>query len=268
MNSLRASILDYIITLVHSDDGARATLKTMAEIRVGMSGYSYPEWQGEGLFYPASLAKSKYLTYYASRYSTVEGVGMFKRMPAESTALKVIKECPPNFHLSPKMHESVTHFKRLRSESLETVTEFLKPLTELEAKGMLGPVLIQLPPNFVVKLDVLESFLAGIPKRPTLRWAIEFRHASWQVPETEALLRGHGVAWVADETDAADAVIRDTADHLYVRLRKTDYSDEQLIEWAGRLRASGRDCHVYVRHTDVVAPWVWADRLVGLVAGG
>ncbi|MBX3118451.1 MAG: DUF72 domain-containing protein [Fimbriimonadaceae bacterium] len=237
----------------------------MAEIRVGMSGYAYPEWQGEGLFYPPGLAKSKYLTFYASRYGTVEGVGMFRSMPAESTAAKIIKECPPSFHLSPKMNQSVTHFKRLKPESLPVVEEFLKPLAELEAKGMMGPTLIQLPPNFAANLDVLEAFLAGIPHRPTLRWAVEFRHPSWQTPETETLLKKHAVAWVADDTDDADAVIRETADHLYVRLRKTEYSDANLKSWAARLKSVGQDAHVYVRHTDVESPWLWADRLVELV---
>ncbi len=231
-----------------------------------MSGYAYPEWQGEGQFYPAGLAKSKYLTFYAGRYTTVEGVGMFKSMPTESTALKFIKECPPDFHLSPKMNQSVTHFKRLKPESLPVVEDFLKPLVALEEKGMMGPVLIQLPPNFAVKLDVLEAFLAGIPHRPSLRWAVEFRHPSWQTAETEALLKKFGVAWVADDTDESEAVIREVADHLYVRLRKTDYSDESLKAWATRLKADGRDAHVYVRHTDVEEPWVWADRLVELTA--
>lgn len=238
----------------------------MAEIRIGMSGYAYPEWQGEGLFYPPGLAKSKFLTFYASRYKTVEGVGMFRSMPAESTALKFIKECPPDFQLSPKMNQSVTHFKRLKPESLPIVEEFLKPLSELETKGMMGPILIQLPPNFALNLDVLEAFLAGIPHRPSLRWAVEFRHPSWQSAETEALLRKYGVAWVADETDEGEAVIRQTSDHLYARLRKTDYSDADLQAWAARLKADGRDAYVYVRHTDVETPWLWADRLAGYSA--
>jgi len=227
-----------------------------------MSGYSYPEWQGEGLFYPPGLAKSKYLTYYASRYRTVEGVGMFKRMPAESTALKVIKECSPDFHLSPKMNERVTHFQRIKPECIPIVEAFLEPLALLEERGMMGPVLIQLPPNFSAKLELLDEFLSAIPHRPTLRWAIEFRHSSWQTAETESLLRKHSIAWVADDTDEHDAILRDTTDHHYIRLRKTDYSDKQLREWAKKLKDI--DSHVYVRHTDVQAPWIWADRLVEL----
>lgn len=236
----------------------------MAPIRIGLSGYAYPEWQGEELFYPPSLPKSKYLTFYARRYATVEGVGMFMRMPAESTAAKLLKECPPDFRLSPKMHQSVTHRQRLKPSSLSIVEEFLKPLALVESAGRLGPVLLQLPPNFAIKLDLLDEFLAALPRRRSLRWAIEFRHPSWRCPETEELLRKHGIAWVADDTDDSDAVIRDTAEHLYVRLRKTDYSDAALRTWAERLKSARREAYVYVRHTDVEAPWRWADRLVEL----
>jgi uncharacterized protein YecE (DUF72 family) len=238
----------------------------MGVIRIGLSGYSYPEWQGEGLFYPPSLPKAQYLNYYSTRYSTVEGVGMFVSMPAESTAAKVIKQCPPTFQLSPKMHQNVTHRKRLKAESIPIVNEFLEPLISLEEKGMLGPVLLQLPPNFGLNLELLAAFLAGIPRRPSLGWAIEFRNPSWQTPDTEKLLEKFGVSWVADDTDEADARIHSTADHLYVRLRKTDYSEQQLEDWARVLKSDGRDAYVYVRHTDVEAPWRWADRLVQLTA--
>ncbi|MBS1724637.1 MAG: DUF72 domain-containing protein [Armatimonadetes bacterium] len=238
----------------------------MANIRIGLSGYAYPEWQGEGLFYPPKLAKSKFLGYYATRYATVEGVGMFTRMPSESTAERMIKECPGHFHLSPKMHQSVTHFKRLKPESIEIVESFLQALTKLETAGMMGPVLVQLPPNFKRDLDRLKDFLVAIPHRSSVKWAFEFRHPSWQDTDTEELLREFGAARVADDTDEADAVVRDTADNVYVRLRKTDYDDVQLRDWAGILRTLNKDCHVYVRHTDVEAPWRWADRLLELTA--
>ncbi len=184
---------------------------------------------------------------------------MFRQMPSETTADKLIKECPPEFQVSPKMHQSVTHFKRLKSETIPIVEEFLKPLSKLERVGMLGPTLIQLPPNFAANYELLDAFFSSAPRAC---YAIEFRHASWQTTETEGLLRRHGVAWVADDTDEADAVIRDTSGFFYVRLRKTDYSDAQLQDWARRL--GGLEASVYVRHTDVESPWIWADRLVEL----
>ncbi|MGH7480284.1 MAG: DUF72 domain-containing protein, partial [Candidatus Methylomirabilales bacterium] len=39
-------------------------------IRVGTSGYNYPEWRGS--FYPEKFPTAKMLSYYAQRLSTVE----------------------------------------------------------------------------------------------------------------------------------------------------------------------------------------------------
>ena len=39
-------------------------------IRIGTSGYNYPEWRGS--FYPEKFPTGKMLPYYAARFSTVE----------------------------------------------------------------------------------------------------------------------------------------------------------------------------------------------------
>lgn len=193
---------------------------------------------------------------------------MFTRMPAESTAVKFIETCPPDFQLSPKMHQSVTHFKRLKPESYPVVEDFLKPLAQLEDARMMGPVLVQLPPNFAAKPEVLADFLAAIPKQAGRRWAFEFRHPSWRSAEVETILRYHSAAWVCEETDDGEPHIADTADFCYLRLRKTAYSEAELKRWADRILAwqhAERDCFVYFRHTDVEKPWSLAQRLTELV---
>jgi len=39
-------------------------------VRVGTSGYNFPEWKGT--FYPVKMAESQMLEYYAQRLGTVE----------------------------------------------------------------------------------------------------------------------------------------------------------------------------------------------------
>ncbi len=119
-------------------------------------------------------------------------------------------------------------------------------------------------PNFKRDDERLSSFLSEIPHRPTLRWAIEFRNESWHTTEVEEILRSHGVAWAVVETDEEAAQLRTTADFVFSRLRRIEYTDDQLKTWAeffSRQVAEGRDCFVYCRHKDTVAPWKWADRL-------
>ena len=62
-------------------------------VRVGTSGYNYPEWKGT--FYPSDLPAAKMLPYYAERFSTVEINYTFYRMPnaKRSEERRVGKEC-------------------------------------------------------------------------------------------------------------------------------------------------------------------------------
>src|SRR2546430_3583793 len=48
-------------------------------VRVGTSGYNFPEWKGT--FYPAKMPGSQMLEYYAQRLTTVEVNYTFYRMP-------------------------------------------------------------------------------------------------------------------------------------------------------------------------------------------
>ena len=81
------------------------------------------------------------------------------------------------------------------------------------------------------------------------------------------MLTHYGVSWVAADTDDSPAHIRDTADFWYVRLRRSEYSDTALMEWATRFNEMahrGKDCYVYCKHEDEGSPWIWADRLIDL----
>lgn len=241
----------------------------MAKLYVGLSGYAYKEWQGEGRFYPPGLKQREYLEYYASRYNALEADGTWYQMPSEASVAKWMAGTPEGFKVSPKMHREVTHFKRLKPESFPALQAFVKSLEAMETSGRLGTLLIQLPPNLKRNDELLAAFLAEVPVRDSLPWSVEFRNESWHAPEVEAMLRERGIGWVAADTDEADAQRRSTANHHYVRLRKSDYPEDRLKDWADYLKANlaeGRDCYVYCKHMDAEAPWLWADRLIELTS--
>ena len=142
----------------------------------------------------------------------------------------------------------------------------LERLTPLVRQKRLGPILLQLPPNFQRDDDRLKTFLEQVPR--TVRWAVEFRHESWHVPEVEDLLRRYGISWVAADTDESPAQIRDTAEFWYVRLRRSEYTEAALSKWATLftdMARRGKDCFIYCKHEDEGSPWIWADRLLKLV---
>lgn len=237
----------------------------MATLHIGLSGYDYKEWQGDGLFYEPSVKRANFLSAYASKFNSLEANGTFQRKPTEPTVEKWIAMTGSDFTISPKMVQNVSHFKRLNEEAIELAKEFVKVLEPLGKAGKMGPVFVQLPPNFKRNDEKLEAFLAAMPK---IRWAFEFRHELWNSQEVADLLAKYGAAFAAVETDEEDAQHFDTADFVFARLRRLTYTDEQLQSWAKILKAhlaNGKECFVYCRHKDTVEPWKWGERLRELV---
>ena len=238
----------------------------MAHIRIGLSGYSYKPWQGPERFYPSGLKQTAFLEHYATRYGTVELDGVWYRLPTLPAVTKWIDQTPDHFIFSVKAHRMITHLKRLRPDSITFLHTMLEHLAPLAAKGKLGPILLQLPPNLKRDNARLAEFLPALS--PSYRWAIEFRHESWNHAEVEDLLRQFHVAWAAVETDTSDAERRDTADFLYARLRRSHYSITDLERWGKYFLETRKDCYVYCKHEDEGSPWVWADHLLKMTVPG
>lgn len=212
---------------------------------VGTSGYAYVPWKGP--FYPEDLPQSKFLGYYATQLPSVEINYTFRHLPSETTLEAWRNQTPDGFRLTLKASQRITHFKRLAGAEAD-VEEFLRRAMSLGDR--LGVVLFQLPPNFRYQRAVLEPFLASLP--PAVRAAMEFRHESWSEPEAIDLLRAHGVAICgADTAEHPLAAVPVTAPHVYLRLRKEEYTGEELAAWGQRVRdtlAGGPDVYCYFKH--------------------
>src|SRR5213594_995537 len=123
-------------------------------VRVGTSGYNFPEWKGT--FYPAKIKPEAMLPYYAERLSTVEINYTFYRMPNAKTVAGWSGAVPAEFTFVLKAPQRITHIGRLKNvdDSVRYFTETIRPLGQ-----RLGPVLVQLPPNFRQDLARLKDFL-------------------------------------------------------------------------------------------------------------
>ncbi len=222
----------------------------MAVLRVGTSGYAYKEWRG--VFYPEKLSDKKMLEFYSQRFPTVEINYTFYHLPSARTLEEWLPQTPDDFCFALKANQKITHILRLRKTEA-MVEAFLNGASPLAASGRLGPILLQLPPNFRADLELLKNFLSSLPVRPVLRWAMEFRHPSWFADGTYDLLRENGVALCVAETDEGLAPMQMTTRFAYFRLRKTDYSSEELRAWKERfekLLADGLDLYVYFKHEE------------------
>jgi uncharacterized protein YecE (DUF72 family) len=233
-------------------------------VRVGTSGYNYPEWRGS--FYPADLAASRMLAYYAARFDTVEINATFYRMPVPKTLAGWAAGTPEGFTFALKAPQRITHFARLRDVD-EPVRYFCDTARTLGPK--LGPLLFQLPPNFARDVQRLGDLLALLP--PDLRCAVEFRHPSWFDDDVYDRLRGRNVALciVDSETGTTPAVA--TADVGYFRLRDEGYGEDDLGRWADRVEALGdcwREAFVFFKHEASGAGPAFAARFAARLARG
>jgi len=228
------------------------------QIYAGTSGFSYKEWKGR--FYPKDLPNSDMLGYYSERLPAVEINNTFYRLPKESVLEGWGSKVPDPFRFVIKASRRITHFRRLKGAEDET-GYLLRTVGLLGDK--LGAVLFQLPPNMKQDLERLEAFLQGLGDPG--RAAFEFRHASWFEESTYDCLRAHGAALCTADTDEEDGQIVHTAPWGYLRLRKTEYTEDALVRWASRVRDVGWErAFVFFKHEDEADGVIAAQRFLEL----
>ena len=215
------------------------------DVRIGTSGYSYAEWKGN--FYPEKMAAKDMLRYYAERFPTVEINNTFYRMPKEALLAGWAEQVPESFTFVIKASKRITHDKGLK-ECGELLAYLFGVTSTLGSR--LGPLLFQLPPNFKKDVPRLKSFFEEMPERR--RVAVEFRHASWFDDEVYETLRGQRAALcVADTGEEPAAPLVATTDWGYLRLRREDFSDKDLRDWARRIREQPwGDAYVFLKHEE------------------
>jgi len=220
----------------------------MAQLFVGTSGWAYPSWKPD--FYPEKLAQKNFLKHYSTQLNTVEVNFSFRQLLKDTTVQKWIAETPEQFRFGIKAHQVITHIKRLKGTE-DFVPRFLGTIEALAHAKKMGPVLFQLPPNLKLDQELLESFLATLPRG--LKSAFEFRHASWLTDATYDALRKHNVALCVAESEERTTPDIVTADFCYYRFRKPTYTDEERDAMSQRMRehlAADRVTFAYFKHEE------------------
>ncbi len=271
------------------------------EVRVGISGWTYPPWRGE--FYPSGLRQKDELTYAAERMTSIEINGSFYSLQRPESYVSWRDRTPPSFRFAVKGGRFITHMKRLEDVRTPLANFFASGPLALGEK--LGPFLWQLPPTLRFEPDRLAHFFDLLPRTTgaasrlaahhdarvegrswlttdaerTIRHALEVRHESYVDPAFLTLLRDHDVAIVVADSAGKWPQIRDvTSDFAYIRLHgdtelyASGYTARALDDWARLVRGwadDGHDVFVYFDNDiKVRAPFdaiALADRLSDLL---
>lgn len=204
---------------------------------VGTSGWSYPSWKPG--FYPADVKPPDFLRFYAQHFQTVELNTTGYRLPAEEQFERWAAQVPDGFRFAVK-------FQAYRAEQAGTFVERVRALGD-----RLGPIRVVV--QSARDEGMLELLLGSL--HPDLQLAFDLRHDSW-----------HGIE---PRLAAAGAVRVDSlgagAPLHYLRLRDPPYTDSELGEWAGRIRALAAPTFVYFRHEDQPTAPNYAARLAEVV---
>ena len=211
-----------------------------AEIHIGTSGYSYKHWVGR--YYPAGMKPSEWFRHYLRDFDTVELNNTFYMLPKEETFDSWRRNSPPGFIFAVKGSRFLTHMIKLKDPQRGLVN-FMPRAERLKSK--LGPILWQLPPRWNVNVERLEEFLSLLPKKH--RYTFELRHSSWMIEPVYEVLRKYNAAFCIYELAGYQSPLEITAGWTYIRLHgptefkyQGSYSDEQLAEWAARIRRWSR----------------------------
>ena len=236
-----------------------------AEIRIGISGWTYSPWRGE--FFPEGLPQVRELEFASRALRTIEINGTFYSLQRASSIRRWHDTVPKDFVFAIKGSRYITHNRRLKDAAIPLANFFASGLLELGRK--LGPFLWQLPPSFAFDRDRLEGFFSLLPRssgeaahlakrhdgrlperavlkareETRIRHALEVRHASFETPEFIELLRKHDIAIVVADAAAKWPLIEDvTADFVYLRLHGHDelyqsgYTSAALDVWERKIR--------------------------------
>lgn len=174
----------------------------------------------------------------------------FHAVPTAGRVRRWADASPDDFRFCVKTPKDVTHADgRLSApERVDTMLRFVESAREFG--GKLGVVLLQFPPSFDDgEAGELGTLIGKLPD--DIRYAVEFRHLSWDAGATAGLLRQFGCGWVAGDYLARDPrPIDATADFLYVRWvgrhgqhptldRERIDVPERLAWWKRRIEACG-----------------------------
>ncbi|MHB1928124.1 MAG: DUF72 domain-containing protein [Acidimicrobiales bacterium] len=182
----------------------------------------------------------------------------FYRLTAEATLRRWRDTVPDGFVFAVKASRYLTHVRRLR-EPEQPVELLLERTAALGDRR--GPILLQLPPDFEARPELLDRTLAALGGRA--RVAVELRHPSWDRDDVRDILSRHGAALgLADRRGHLRPEWR-TTDWGYVRFHAgraspwPHYGRQALSAWALQIAGSWPHGDVYAyfnNDQEAVAP--------------
>ena len=227
----------------------------MSVIRVGTAGWMYKDW--EGIVYPPPRRDFDRLGFMASLFDTNEINSTFYRIPPASMARDWARRVSHNerFLFTAKLYRGFTHDRNTTAQDEKAFSDAMGALADA---GRLGCVLVQVPMSFRSTAENRQVLASIFDRFDSFPMAAEFRHFSWNTPETLAFLEDRSVGFVNIDQPRLKgnlpATSHVTGPVAYYRFHGRNaakwfgpdtsneerynylYSDRELEPWAERIR--------------------------------
>ena len=229
--------------------------ESATKVWLGTAGWSYlPDWAGS--FYPPGTTSADTLRRYVEAFRFVEIDATFYATPAFTTIERWSRIMPPDFRVACKAPKEL-----VQDTSLAPPDVPFRLFCESLAYGLgdrLAMIVVQMQPSFARSASNVERLRAFVDRwvGGPVRFGVEFRDPSWNVPDVKDFLREHDVTMVSNDLHDVPSLGRqffDTSDTCaYIRLiGRHDGMSKDRIQ---RPQNDGR--------------LFWADRVVRLVERG
>jgi uncharacterized protein YecE (DUF72 family) len=231
--------------------------------RIGTSGFAYPGWAPR--FYPAGTRGDQFLRHYAAHLSACELNNTYYQQPTPAKVDAWLAATPADFRFAVKAQRGGS-YRSLLVDPVAGLPWLTDPLRRFGER--LGTILFRVPDRVARDDAKLAAFLGEWPA--DLPLTMEFQDPSWHVDEVfEALSRSRAVVCATElPDDEVPPTLRRTGPFLYLRLRRHDYTADELAAWANRLEpflADGLDAFVFFRHDEVGRGAELASELAALI---
>jgi uncharacterized protein YecE (DUF72 family) len=222
-----------------------------AQILIGTSGYSFPDWVGP--FYPPGTRSKDFLSHYVRHFGAVEVNSTHYGIPKPDMLARMADKTPEGFRFVVKLHQSMTHEQTLDPI---VVRDFLRAVEPLKNAAKYDGLLAQFPWAFRRTAEN-RRFLASLRNRLEAEpLFVEFRHDSWLTSELEPSLRQHRIGFCSVDEPHLRGLMPPvtllTTEDGYVRFHGRnagtwwgrgagdrydyDYRSQELEEWVGKIR--------------------------------
>lgn len=209
-------------------------------VYLGTGGYSDTDLLGT--LYPPDAKKTDFLAEYAKHYGAVEINSSFYAPLGHKAYEGMLRKSEAKIKFAIKLHQDFSHTRRATPEQANAFIDALKPLIEANC---LGALLVQFPHGFDrtrnnrLYLAQLSDWFSDYPL------AIEFRHASWHIPQVEHSFQTFGLIWCSVDYPKVSGL---PASRL-IFTQQSSHHDNTLTKRIGYLRLHGNNLNWWDAHS-------------------